>query len=416
MSEIQLFSYIDVLSKLDLHTKLWAESLTATDLSYILQSVYRVPGLIASLKNNNSFTESQIAADIGKAGELQFARICRSLPDNYKIINTAKQGKQGDFIIEYKHKTQISKCLVDIKKYTTTVPKKELDKFYEDLTFGSYDAGLIISYTSKFTGVTDNICLEERDLSYGRIPIMYLANVDDSLILQAIKILMLKTVVHNEQEVNMNKIESMFSFINQGLSQSALTRRMLSELNSNMSKSIQKCQENLLTLEVQIKRTIKEMGKVVDESLEESKDEIIFTEIKPEEKLVSRDDNLQEDISLTVQELKEPSSVQISDCLEKFKDKDRIVINMIASLKWNGSIFEPENNLLVFYMNNPNITLKFKALKTKTSVTLSIISAITTIPSGFVLKKTVDGNRVYTGYVSEDLLEYLALVIEELYN
>ncbi len=254
--------YAEVLNKLDYHTRIWAANLTSDDLSYILQSVYRIPGLIQSLKNTSIPIK---AADIGKQGEQEFARICRALPDNYQIINTAKQGKQGDFVIVYRNNNQSKKCLVDIKKYTTTVPKKELDKFHEDLSYGSYDAGLIISYSTKFTGITDNIFIEEKQLSCGTIPVMYLANIDSELILQCIKVLMLKTISKDNYDIRLSKVETLIACINNTLLQSALTRRMLAEMQQDVCKNVQKCQENLISLEVQMKRNIKEINKIIED-------------------------------------------------------------------------------------------------------------------------------------------------------
>lgn len=282
-----------VLDLLDFKTKRWVTSLSSQELAYVFQAVNSIPNVIHSLKytppyippyaspytslsnqsasnqsvsNQSSYfngVESNAAADIGKRGENEFAKICNSLPDNYKLINTSKQGKQGDFVIIYKTNGITKKCLVDLKKYASTIPKKEIDKFYDDINFGHYDAGLIISYNSRFVGIPDDIYMENRATPYATIPIMFLSNTNNLLILQAIKILMLKTIVSVEHSFDISKLESMLEFINNSMMQSSLTRRCLSDLQTGINTQIQKCQENLTSLEVQIRHTIKEMEKLI---------------------------------------------------------------------------------------------------------------------------------------------------------
>ena len=46
--------FTDLLSHLDLHTRVWASTLSSEDLASILSAVYRIPGLINALKVNNN--------------------------------------------------------------------------------------------------------------------------------------------------------------------------------------------------------------------------------------------------------------------------------------------------------------------------------------------------------------------------
>lgn len=255
-----IMNFTDVLNNLDHSTRVWASGLSADDLASILSAVYRVPGLINSLKaqpvSNNAFMQ---AADIGKKGEMEFLHICEKLSANYTVINTAKIGKQGDFILEYRTNNKLYRCLVDIKNYKSTVPKKEIDKFYEDLTYGTYDAGLMISYASRFSGIADNIHIEQKDLPHGAINVMYVSDIPPVLIIKCIEILFIKVCIVQEKQSNYSELESSVMFINTALQQSATTRRMLSELQLNISGQIQRCQENLIGLEVQVKQAIKKI-------------------------------------------------------------------------------------------------------------------------------------------------------------
>lgn len=372
----------NVADLLDLRTREWAINLNAEDLSVILQATYRIPGVMYSLRSMTSHvqSDSQCAAEIGKQGETAFAKICQSLPDSYQVVNTAKQGKAGDFIIYYTEGRIKKSCLVDIKKYSTTVPKKELDKFYDDLTFGCYDAGLIISYNTKFAGIHDSIFLEQRDMSYGKIPIMYLANVPEDFIIHAIKIIMLKTIVAADKEITSTKLESMLNFINSALAQSSMTRRTLSELNHSVSNSIQKCQEQLVSLEIQVKRTINEISGLIETTVVAD-----YARIKPD-LIPARDDNLDEIISLDLANLPEippytpavqeskPKSLNTREVLRMLAarkktistaqicGKDRPMVERLSLMDWD--------NIEDLTLENDAITIRLVPIKTKTKVIL----------------------------------------------
>lgn len=381
-----------ILNLLDRRTAEWAGGLTAQDFATILQSVHSIPGVMHALRASYSTQptqlESQSAAEIGKQGEANFARICRALPENYQVINTAKQGKAGDFIIHYSAGRVKKSCLVDIKKYTTTVPKKELDKFYEDLTYGSYDAGLIISYSTKFVGISDNIYLEQKDLSYGSIPVMYLANVSEDLILQAIKILMLRVTAQAKHDADLDKLGGILSCINSALSQSAITRRILTELGTTVNTSIQRCIEQLITLEVQVKRSIAEISCIMDKS--KCVEEAPFVMPPPAPPVTPREDNLTTDViklppqpDLPPQESKNPN---ISAYLEaqkqlrtaiktsrplvacdfgQFCAKDIPLMKQLSIMDWQA--FDEDE----FTFENDAITLQIFPMKSQTRVLLT---------------------------------------------
>lgn len=432
-------TFTEALERLDFETRKWASNLTPNDLACVLQTVYK--GITESLK---STPKSQKAADIGKQGEQDFAKMCKTLPENYKIINTAKQGKQGDFIITYTNNNQTKRCLVDIKKYSTTVPKKEIDKFYEDLTYGSYDAGLIVSYSSNFAGISDNIFLEDKQLINGTIPVMYIANVHAELILQCVKVLMMKTLVLDACDIRLSRIECFINSINNTLSQSASTRRLLSEMQFEISKSIQRCQENLVSLEVQTKKSIKEINKVIeDEKLIQLKQSI--------PKLQERDDNIEDikvqpDKDLEVQEKKSTSKAEdeekngselsdselsdtIINAVEKFRKKDQTIIITLIEHNINCNIQEEYlqftyDTIKTATQSSKCVNLILKPLKTKTNVILCIPkSCVRYVPEEFVERGSVESNDViirnidllradksfvvYTGSLNSDILSFV---------
>jgi hypothetical protein len=234
-----------IINQLDSPIKEWASQLSTGSIANILKSAYY---------QTLTPPASLAPAIIGKQAEDLFEQICSKLPGNFTLVNTAKQGKSGDFVISYKNKSdKVLTCLVDIKKYTGKVPKKEIDKFNKDLIFSTHDAGLIVSFTSKFVGVNDSIHLAPTETPHGSIPVMYLAEMPESLIVDAIKILMLSAEARVEKQV---AVDGLLVFINSSLAQSAMTRRMLSDLALCVSTQIQSCQENLLMLETTIKHAV----------------------------------------------------------------------------------------------------------------------------------------------------------------
>jgi hypothetical protein len=371
-------------------TQEWVEGLSADFIIGVLEVLYvsftairesaqrvesveltDVPANVINFTNSVSYTP----AIIGQYAENDFYSLCKLLPDNYEVINTAKQGKAGDFVITYSVGNVKKTCLVDIKKYTSSVPKKEVEKFYEDLSYGNYDAGLLLSTNSKITGYSDGIHLEQKDVSYGSIPVMYLANVPSEFYIHAIKILMLKATVHNEADIRLNNVRGILNYINLALNQSSMTRRTLTELSTHVDSSITRCIQQLVTLEVQIKRAIKELDVVL------VKEDLPVTINAP--KLSPRADNISDlDIKIKVEpdlppqeslmrKLAEryraipPPSKLISIDYNKFCTKDVSLVKSITLLDWNEC--DREN----FIFENDIITLELKPMRTKTKVVIT---------------------------------------------
>ena len=394
-----------ILDKLDVYTRQWAMTLTLDDVAKLLQAVYKLPGLLETLKHvtytpaeeppNNDLLEKRLdtlasntrtimhlltepsapAATIGKVGEDKFMKICRSLPVNYKVQDTSKQGKKGDFIITYTYMGIIKRCLVDVKNYTTTIPKKEVDKFFEDLSFGSYDAGLLISYNSKFVGIAEHIHIEEPCLPCGKIPVMYLSSTVDLLILQAIELIIAKSIIQQNKDVNIDRIESLIEHINNALSNSADVRRMLSELQTTVSKSVQKCQENLITHESHIKRSIREMSSCISKAMIQKIIPLVPV-------LEQRADNIDPDQPIqTVTDLPAIDLQSIeTDTIYKVCKQDYQTYSELLELPWADIDNNPPSKHICELLSK-NMFVKVTALKKKTTVFIDFQQEIE-IPEG----------------------------------
>ena len=215
-------------------------------------------------KSNN--IKSYYPSIIGKKAEDSFELLCKRLSNQYNILSTAKIGKQGDFIIEYSNNGMLYKCLVDIKNYEKTVPKKEIDKFYEDLNYGSYNAGLILSKKSKFTGISENIYVSDVMLSYDRLPVMFLSSLSNELIIKCIEILFFKITVIKEKKFDYMQVENILMNINNTLEHSSLTRRILKEHQDSTMDAVAKSLNNLNSLEQKINDSINYINIIIHKS------------------------------------------------------------------------------------------------------------------------------------------------------
>ncbi len=364
----------EILSKLDVYTRQWASNLTIDDIVKLLQSVYKLPGLLETLKYPAPSIDGG-AANIGKAGEVKFIDICRGLPSNYQVQDTSKQGKKGDFIITYSNTGTVKRCLVDIKNYSSTVPKKEIDKFYEDMTFGSYDAGIIISYRSKFVGIADHVYIEESCLSSGKIPVMYLVSSDEELILQSIELIIAKSIIQQTKDINIDRIESLIEHINSALTNSADVRRLLSELQTSIAKSIQKCQENLVTHEAHVKRAVKEMSGCVSKVM-------VNRILEHVPKIDPRDDNTDPLIKVDSSSddtdlhgnLGFPDIKNKLENLHKVRGLDRPAYIELINIKWDD--IDTDVPGFICEMTSSNMVVRVAALKTKTTVVINFLEEL----------------------------------------
>lgn len=239
----------EVLRLLNEETKTWLSTMQPSNFAHLLNSICKIPQFI------NITTAT--SANIGKAGELKFEELCKKLPCNYTIQNTAKIGHAGDFIITFTNNGREYKCLIDIKNYKNKIPKKEIDKFIYDLTYGSYDSGLLVSLNSKFTGIAESLHLTNHTTPYGEVPIMFVSEAPDDLLLKCVQLICLKSMVNIDKQCNADLISVSINNINQALQHSASTRRMLSDMQSTLSSQINMCQEQLIGGEVRIKDSIR---------------------------------------------------------------------------------------------------------------------------------------------------------------
>ena len=155
----------------------WAKSLTPAEIAKILTIV------------GNSWSEASTSAvssaTIGILGEQEVYALIGS---KYRIIDTAKNGKMGDFIIIING----IKILIEVKKYKKTVPSAEIDKFYRDINAnGSVNGGLFISLTSNIVGIHESMKYVKSP-TMNRVPVIFVTYSTKVTIMAGIDILIAK--------------------------------------------------------------------------------------------------------------------------------------------------------------------------------------------------------------------------------
>ena len=189
----------EILQHVSDENKEWVQSLTLCDIANLLDKI----ALIPHMKSINKQPE-KLPVTAGKIGESEFAYIIsHNMPSDYTLIDTAKQGHKGDFILQWQsYKTnQIYKILVDVKNYKTTVPQKEIDKFYWDIKLNSsINGGLLISLNSKIVGISKLIDFKKLQTDNNTVPVCFINSSTPEVICEIVKL-----IFHSIELQNINE-------------------------------------------------------------------------------------------------------------------------------------------------------------------------------------------------------------------
>jgi hypothetical protein len=404
LSTYQLAGLIDAFYELETHKVAELES-NITGVNNVDKVNQRV---ITSTVSISTPVLEQYAANIGKYGEQSFADVTKTLPCNYRVCNTAKDGHAGDFIIEYSMHGRVYKCLVDIKTYKSTIPKKEIDKFISDLMYGNYDGGLLVSQKSHFVGRPESIYIEDVTVPYATVPVMYLAKIDNDLINSCIEVICAKMSTLVAVQMDQSTIMNSVNFINNSLQQLGVTRRILSEMQLTTTSQIQRCQETLISSEIQIKMCLKQM-----------RNEITHPKIitSPTPKFILRDDHPIDNISIIsadplplVDNLKFDKIERVNDLpddiifiYKKFCVNDTTLIHQMTEFGWS-KISQDDNGTNARF-ESPFVNIDVKPLKTKTRVEIFDVDNVgMSVPNDITTLLTRHSKK-YIGTLTQVLIE-----------
>jgi hypothetical protein len=239
--------------------KTWAENLTNEDVAHILTLVGNVSFSLENTEHKTKVIKPVLAsAHIGLAGEQEIQQI---LQEQYIILNTAKSGKCGDFVITVNG----TRILVEVKKYSKTVPSLEIEKFYRDIdSNSSIKGGIMISLTSKIVGINRVMEYTHQYVNGDNIPIIFLSlkDITDQLVAKtcvcsAVDILLTESNSRNKCIDIGENISHAVNDIDRNLDFLSQCRLMIHETQSMFNKQLGKLMQQVLSAEINIKNSIK---------------------------------------------------------------------------------------------------------------------------------------------------------------
>jgi hypothetical protein len=269
----------------------WVSKLTPENIGNILNTLANIPNMKINGKsilsnssishNLNSEMQSEMQYDIpglksdipsvkGKIGENMFEDIVsKFMSSDYELINVAKQGKAGDFMIKWRSfKTnKLYKIIIDIKNYNkSSVPTLEVEKFYRDVHLNNVNGGLLLSYNSHITGTSKIIELKELLTDKGIVPLLFVQSNTPLVIVEIIKLLFhiieIKDINNNSVCKN-NELIYHINQLNDSIQNITDCRDILQNSKNDIEKSLNtimlklmSCEYNLVSKINQINSTL----------------------------------------------------------------------------------------------------------------------------------------------------------------
>lgn len=243
----------------------WAEHLTDENVATILTLVGSASMTMGTVTNVEKKIEPVLAsANIGLSGEQEVEEI---LQERYRILNTAKSGKCGDFVITVNG----IRILIEVKKYSKTVPSLEVDKFYRDIdSNASIGGAILISLTSNIVGISRSIEHTHQYINGNKIPVMFLSlrDVDPSIakmcVCSIVDILLAEIDSKNKYIDIGENIVHVVNDIDRNLDFLSQCRLMIHETQAMFNKQLGKLMQQVLSAEINIGNSVRLLKSKVD--------------------------------------------------------------------------------------------------------------------------------------------------------
>ena len=265
------------------------------------------------------------------------------------------------------------------------------------MNYGSYDASMIISLNSKISNITESIYIEDINLPYGTIPIMYVSCVPKELLPKCIELICWRMISIHKRSFNSDIIQSSINFINVSLGQAATTRRLLSEIQINMNSQIARCQENLIGLEVQIKLAISKLEPILDDTknLDDTK-------------------KLDDTKNFNEKKYKLIHKTEIHDTcfiLSYFCKKDRNLLLQLISLDWVNIYISDDCNVILESL--PIITIYVEPKKTKTKLLIDCNVLLNNVDKNNKEFKLDKNSNMYITVLNQYIINVLLYIVKK---
>ena len=267
--------------------KKWVSELNPKDIAQILDTLCLIPNMTVHRVIQESFDpldqediiqgimQESIPAIKGQEGEIQFESIINQfMPSDFKLTNTSKTGKCGDFIIKWQsnNTNKIYSIIIDVKNYKNTVPGIEVDKFYRDLKVNTnIHGGLLLSLHSKIIGINTIIKFKEYVSDNKNIPIIFAKSKTPEVICEIIKLLFhiieIKDMNNNEV-ANKNNLIIHINSLNDNIQFITDCRNTLLQSKMDIEKSLNGIMFNLMTCEYNLVDKIKSINSTLSTPIE----------------------------------------------------------------------------------------------------------------------------------------------------
>lgn len=245
--------------------KNWASRLNEKDLASILTHVGYAYLDISNNENKEiDFEKEKSSAGIGIIGEKEVEKM---LEERYTVENTAKTGKCADLLVTVNG----VRILVEVKKYSSSVPTKEIDKFYRDIDANSsISGGVLISLTSKITGINKMMEYRHVNVNGNNIPVVFISlnnipyHVSKECVYASIYTILCEVNSRNKYIDVDDNIAYAINNIDSNLDHLSRTRLLIHETQDVISKQFTKLIQQVLSAEINIKNSMNRLKSKVD--------------------------------------------------------------------------------------------------------------------------------------------------------
>jgi hypothetical protein len=376
--------------------KKWASELDPKDIAQILDTLCLIPNMrvprVVPFEPDTLENEERTPAIKGQEGENQFENIIMQyMPSDYKLINTAKTGKCGDFIIKWQssNTNKIYSIIIDVKNYKNTVPGIEVDKFYRDLKVNSnIHGGLLLSLHSKIIGINKIIEFKEYVNDNKNIPIIFAKSKTPEVICEIIKLLfhMIEIKDMNNDVSNKNNLIVHINSLNDSIQLITNCRNTLLQSKMDIEKSLNGIMFNLMSCEYNLVDKIKSINSTMVTPIEvvsvASKIESITMENQlglegsndPESKQSDPESKQIDTVRNIVQIFGSSLDISCEPLLYDIYNSGEWISNSINVNKKQWKLFK-SNSFIVVKFTKKNMTAVFAALTDDMLIVIQNINA-----------------------------------------
>ena len=169
------------------------------------------------------------SADIGKEGEQELlAWLCKMYPD-WEIFDAHARGHQGDIHCVSPGVEPVS-ILIDSKKFSTNVGKKDRDKFYADIVANPHFNGAILFSHSTGIATKTDLDMEVIDDTL----IIYICNGAENLDKLRLAFSFIELYAKNTRDLDIKKLDIVGGILKETAKHNKSIKRQIDDLGKNI--------------------------------------------------------------------------------------------------------------------------------------------------------------------------------------